>query len=71
MNYTVPSRAPARSLGTAGWFLLILFTFIFLLNAWVCDDAYITFRTIDNFLHGHGLRWNVAERVQSSRIRCG
>jgi arabinofuranosyltransferase len=34
-------------------------------TAWVGDDAYITFRTIDNFLHGYGLRWNPAERVQS------
>lgn len=33
-------------------------------TAWYCDDAYITFRTVDNFLHGHGLRWNVFERVQ-------
>jgi arabinofuranosyltransferase len=34
-------------------------------TAWVCDDAYITFRTIDNFVHGFGLRWNVDERVQA------
>src|SRR5262249_35059229 len=27
--------------------------------------AYITLRTIDNFVHGYGLRWNVAERVQA------
>jgi arabinofuranosyltransferase len=33
-------------------------------NAWLSDDAYITFRTIDNFLNGYGLTWNVAERVQ-------
>jgi arabinofuranosyltransferase len=33
--------------------------------AWVCDDAYITFRTIDNWVNGFGLRWNIAERVQS------
>ncbi|MBU1693981.1 MAG: hypothetical protein KKC51_08455 [Verrucomicrobia bacterium] len=65
MNATPPSRAPAASSGTVRWFLLLLFTFIFLLNAWVCDDAYITFRSIDNFLHGYGLRWNVVERVQS------
>ncbi len=32
--------------------------------AWLCDDAYITFRVIDNLWHGYGLRWNVAERVQ-------
>src|SRR6266446_4115614 len=34
-------------------------------RAWVCDDAYITFRTIDNFARGLGLRWNPAERVQA------
>jgi len=33
--------------------------------AWVCDDAYITFRVVDNFVHGHGLRWNADERVQA------
>lgn len=33
--------------------------------AWACDDAYITFRVVDNFTAGHGLRWNVAERVQA------
>ena len=32
--------------------------------AWVAEDAYITFRVVDNFVHGYGLRWNVAERVQ-------
>lgn len=34
-------------------------------SAWMHDDAYITFRTVDNFLHGHGLTWNVVERVQA------
>jgi arabinofuranosyltransferase len=33
--------------------------------AWLCDDAYITLRTVDNAVNGYGLRWNVAERVQS------
>jgi len=33
--------------------------------AWVCDDAYISFRTVDNMVHGYGARWNVDERVQS------
>ena len=32
--------------------------------AWVAEDAYITFRVVDNFVHDYGLRWNVAERVQ-------
>lgn len=38
---------------------------VVLKNAWTCDDAYITFRTADNFLHGLGLRWNPGERVQT------
>lgn len=33
-------------------------------TAWVCDDAYITFRVVANFLSGDGLVWNVGERVQ-------
>jgi len=42
---------------------LLLFAVVFYRNAWVVDDAYITFRTVDNFINGHGLTWNVAERV--------
>jgi arabinofuranosyltransferase len=34
-------------------------------SAWLCDDAYITLRTVRNFVLGDGLRWNLAERVQS------
>jgi arabinofuranosyltransferase len=30
----------------------------------VCDDAYITMRTVDNFVNGYGLTWNPSERVQ-------
>ncbi|MBU0467483.1 MAG: hypothetical protein KKD07_00680 [Candidatus Omnitrophica bacterium] len=48
--------------------LLILFivltAVVIVRNAWVCDDAYISYRVIDNFIHGYGLRWNTAERVQ-------
>ena len=46
------------------WLLLILFGFVFFINAWVVDDAYITFRTVDNFIKGYGLTWNISERVQ-------
>ena len=34
-------------------------------NAWVTEDAYITLRTIDHWLQGFGLRWNIGERVQA------
>jgi arabinofuranosyltransferase len=37
-----------------------------LLNAWVCDDAYVTMRTVEAFLRGDGLVWNPGERVQAS-----
>lgn len=45
--------------------LLVLFSYLVIASAWSQEDAYITLRTVDNFLHGFGLRWNPAERVQS------
>lgn len=49
------------------WLLLaigVLLTVVFL-NAWVSDDAYITFRTVFNFTEGFGPVYNVGERVQT------
>lgn len=34
-------------------------------TAWISDDAFITLRTIDNWLNGHGLTWNPGYRVQA------
>ncbi|WP_141608048.1 hypothetical protein [Litorilinea aerophila] len=34
-------------------------------HGWLSDDAYITFRTAYNWIHGFGPVWNVGERVQS------
>lgn len=34
-------------------------------TAWLSDDAYISFRSLDNLVHGYGLTWNTDERVQS------
>jgi arabinofuranosyltransferase len=42
-----------------------LMAVVLIRTAWLSDDAYITFRTVDNFVNGYGLRWNPAERVQS------
>ncbi|MEM6705768.1 MAG: hypothetical protein AAF690_23840 [Acidobacteriota bacterium] len=50
-----------RSLLLAGG----LWVVAWLLSAWISDDAFITYRTIDNALGGNGLRWNPDERVQS------
>lgn len=44
---------------------LLLLLIALLRTAWVCDDAYITFRTVDNIVNGYGAVWNVAERVQA------
>ncbi|WP_180013438.1 hypothetical protein [Acinetobacter sp. YH16031] len=46
-------------------FIILVFSILYLFSAWVADDAYITFRTIENFHNGYGLRWNIDERVQS------
>jgi arabinofuranosyltransferase len=52
------------------WQLILVITLIALNlvlvvnRAWVSDDSYITFRVVDNFLNGYGLRWNGNERVQ-------
>jgi arabinofuranosyltransferase len=45
--------------GACAWILAAIIG-----DAWVCDDAYITFRVLDNLVEGHGLRWNVDERVE-------
>ncbi|MEW6051690.1 MAG: hypothetical protein AB1644_11615 [Candidatus Zixiibacteriota bacterium] len=49
--------------------LLILALFLLVVvisrTAWVSDDAFITFRSVDNCLNGLGLTWNIAERVQT------
>jgi arabinofuranosyltransferase len=44
--------------------LISFYVVIVVISAWLSDDAYITFRTIDNFINGFGLTWNVSERVQ-------
>ena len=45
--------------------LFVLFSYVFLANAWLGDDAYITFRVVWNFIHGYGLTFNPDERVQA------
>ncbi len=53
-----------NSLSIVIWLLIALMAVGWVLTAWVADDAYITFRTIDHFWKGYGLRWNIDERVQ-------
>lgn len=46
------------------FFFVVAYAVVLVRTAWMCDDAYITLRTIDNFVQGYGLVWNVGERVQ-------
>jgi arabinofuranosyltransferase len=53
---------------TRAWILfgavIAVFAWLVIRDAWLCDDAFITFRVVENFHDGHGLRWNVIDRVQ-------
>ena len=51
----------------AAWILgglVLLFMVVLLRTAWLSEDAYFTFRSVENLAHGYGARWNVNERVQ-------
>jgi arabinofuranosyltransferase len=63
-EHTAPGAERTESTLIAGACLAI-FTYVFLANAWIGDDAYITFRVVDNFIHGYGLTFNPDERVQA------
>jgi arabinofuranosyltransferase len=54
---------PERGLALGA--LFCVFTYVFVANSWVGDDAYISFRVLDNFVHGYGLTYNTPERVQA------
>jgi arabinofuranosyltransferase len=47
------------------WLLAFsLVILVFLKNAWVTEDAYILFRSLDQLFAGNGPNWNPHERVQ-------
>jgi len=48
------------ALGAGVWLVWVIVA-----TAWQCDDAFIAFRTADNFWHGLGLVWNPGQRVQA------
>lgn len=61
----VEASAAAKGTDMKKWMVVLgVFTLLYYFNAYVCDDAFITFRSADNFVRGLGLRWNVVERVQ-------
>ncbi|MEX2143694.1 MAG: hypothetical protein WD740_03795 [Anaerolineales bacterium] len=57
-------RDPKVWLPAAIGLVFALLTWLVISHAWFSDDAYFSFRTIDNLVNGYGLTWNVQERVQ-------
>ncbi|MEO7794579.1 MAG: hypothetical protein ABIV06_07370 [Thermoanaerobaculia bacterium] len=55
-------RILRRSWELAG---LAVYSWIWFRNAWITDDAFITFRSIEQLLVGNGLQFNPHERVQA------
>jgi len=45
--------------------LLLVVALVVLRLGWMSDDAYISFRSVWNLVHGYGLTWNTDERVQA------
>lgn len=37
---------------------------LFLKNAWIAEDSFILLRSVNQFLHGNGFRWNPHDRTQ-------
>jgi arabinofuranosyltransferase len=66
---STPQPAPVFTKPALPDGLAALLTFAFLAvlirTAWMSDDAMITLRTVMNVTHGFGLRYNIAERVQT------
>jgi arabinofuranosyltransferase len=62
-------RLLASLRGRSRWPYLVAITLgfsaVFFFNAYLCDDAFFSFRVADNFVRGHGFRWNIADRVQT------
>lgn len=47
-------------------FLIIgIYMLLVIRRAWMGDDSFITLRTVDNFVNGDGLVYNLSERVQA------
>ena len=64
---TVKIQSSTAGKGVLYIFLIVLsvsFVFICLNNKFVQDDAYISFRYVQNFVDGYGLVFNVGERVE-------
>ncbi len=65
MPNPTPGLRPHPLPRAVGALLTLVFLAVLLRTAWLSDDAAITLRTVLNATHGFGLRFNIAERVQT------
>jgi arabinofuranosyltransferase len=61
-TYARPTRIAVYSLAWAAALSVVL---VFIKIAWVTEDAYIIFRSVEQLFAGNGPRWNPHERVQA------
>ncbi len=54
---------PLRRLVLPGF--IALYALVVLQNTWLHEDAFITYRSVDNLINGYGPTWNITERVQT------
>src|SRR5207247_3964748 len=59
------AQTPTRLLRPLFALVTLVFLAVLIRTAWMSDDGAITLRTVLNVTHGFGLRFNVAERVQT------
>lgn len=63
LNSPDPIKAILSAKQTWKW-LCAFFVLQVVVNAWLCDDAFISFRCVDNAINGYGLTYNVGQRLQ-------
>ncbi|MFH2054676.1 MAG: hypothetical protein ABIJ61_01845 [bacterium] len=67
INKRVPGSNPALTpafIRFGAFALIVLCLYGVISRLWACEDAYITFRYIENWLGGYGLVYNIGERVE-------
>ncbi len=64
LSLLLASRSTAEWKYYLSGFLFLAGCFLILRRAWMSEDAFITLRHMDNFLHGYGPVFNITERVE-------
>lgn len=60
---TVDDDAPKLNPDVLRIIALVVFMLVVGRRGWICDDAFISLRVVDNFVNGYGLTFNPDERV--------